>query len=154
MAFDPLTSILDIGGKLIDKLIPDPQAKAAAQLELLKLQQTGDLAQLAAETDLMKGQLAINQVEAASSNIFVSGWRPFIGWVCGAGIGYAIIIEPFATWFAKLCGSKADLPHVDTSMLLPLVTALLGLGAMRSWEKVRGVSPGDSSGVKKAAVPR
>lgn len=153
MAFDPITAILDVGGKLIDKLIPDPQAKAAAQLKLLELQQTGQLAELTADTDLAKGQLAINQVEAASNNLFVAGWRPFIGWVCGAGIAYAIIIEPFLTWTAKLAGSQVVLPHVDTSMLLPLVTALLGLGAMRSWEKVNGASSGDGAKAK-PAVPR
>jgi hypothetical protein len=73
MAIDPVTAILDIGGKVIDRLWPDPVQAAQAKLELIKLQQSGDLAQIA-------GQLEINKVEAASSNPFTSGWRPFVGW--------------------------------------------------------------------------
>ena len=87
MAFDPISAVLEIGGKLIDKLIPDPVAKAQAQLELVKLQQSGELAVLTADTQLATGQLEVNKIEAASSNIFVSGWRPFIGWICGVGLG-------------------------------------------------------------------
>ena len=76
MALDPISAVLDIGGKLIDRLWPDPLQAANAKLELLKMQQNGDLAQMVAQTD-------INKVEAASSSLFIAGWRPFIGWGCG-----------------------------------------------------------------------
>ena len=72
MALDPISILLEIGSKVIDRVFPSPEAAAAAKLELLKMQQTGELAQLAAETDLAKGQLAINQAEAQSTNWFVS----------------------------------------------------------------------------------
>ena len=72
MAIDPVTAMLDIGGKVIDRLWPDPVQAAQAKLELIKLQQSGDLAQIA-------GQLEINKAEAASANPFTSGWRPFVG---------------------------------------------------------------------------
>ena len=81
MAFDPISAALDIGGKLIDRLWPDPTQAAAAKLELLKLQQSGELQQIT-------GQLEINKVEAANPSVFVSGWRPFIGWVCGTALAY------------------------------------------------------------------
>ena len=77
MALDPISAALDIGGKLIDRLWPDPTQAAAAKLELLKMQQEGDLAVMVAQTD-------INKIEAGSSSLFVAGWRPFVGWVCGA----------------------------------------------------------------------
>jgi hypothetical protein len=136
MSLDPITSILDIGGKLIDKLLPDPSAKAQAKLALLEMQQKGELAQLAADTDIVKGQLAIAQAEASSKSVFVAGGRPFIMWVCGCGLAYATILDPLLTWVAVVSGYHGSpLPHVDTGALYPLLTALLGLGAMRSYDK-------------------
>jgi hypothetical protein len=64
------------------------------------MQQAGDLAQLAADTDLAKLQIQTNIAEAAG-NWFTAGWRPCIGWVCGAGLAYAALIEPFARFIAK-----------------------------------------------------
>ena len=140
MAFDPITGLLGIGGKLVDKLIPDPAAKAAANLELLKLAQTGDLAALAAETDLAKGQLAVNQAEAASGNGFVGGWRPFIGWVCGTGLAFQFLVAPLGTWGAALAGHPVAVPDLDMSTLSTLLIGMLGLGGMRTLEKIQGVA--------------
>jgi len=81
MSLDPVSALLDIGGKVIDRVWPDPVQAATAKLELVKLQQSGELAAMA-------GQLEINKVEAASASVFVSGWRPFIGWVCGAACAW------------------------------------------------------------------
>ena len=83
-----IAPILEIGKGIINRLFPDPAAAAAAQFELLKMQQNGDLAQLAADTDLAKLQIQTNIAEAAG-NWFTAGWRPCIGWVCGAGLAYA-----------------------------------------------------------------
>jgi hypothetical protein len=83
VSLDPITAGLDFVSKIADKIWPNPADKAAGLLELEKLRQTGELAVLAAETELAKGQLAINAEEAKSENLFVAGWRPFIGWVCG-----------------------------------------------------------------------
>lgn len=142
MAFDPLSAAFDFGGKILDKFFPDPTEKAAAKLKLLELQQSGELAQLAAETDLLKGQLAINQVEAANENIFISGWRPFIGWCCGLAFAYTFVIQPFVIFLAITLGSKFDyktLPQLDWSLLGQVLLGMLGLGAMRTFEKVKGV---------------
>jgi len=139
---DAVASIADIGSKLIDRLWPDPAQAAEAKLKLLEMQKSGELATLTAETDLLKGQLAVNQAEAANLNLFVSGWRPFVGWVCGFGLGYAIIFEPFITWAAKLAGSTVALPHVDTGMLMPVLTGMLGLAGMRTYEKTKGLNVG------------
>jgi len=133
-----LGSLFDFGGKLIDRLIPDPTKKAEAALELAKLQQSGDLAKLAAETDLLKGQLDINKIEAASTNWFVAGWRPCIGWICGLALGYVAVIDPIARFIALTMGYKGLFPVIDTSITMQVLLGLLGLGAMRTVEKVKG----------------
>ena len=133
-----LSGLFDLGKGLIDRLFPDPAAKAAAQLELLKMQQAGDLAQLAADTDLAKLQIQTNIAEAAG-NWFTAGWRPCIGWVCGAGLAYAALIEPFARFIAKVWfGYTGEFPVIDTTLTMQILMGMLGLGAMRSAEKIKG----------------
>jgi hypothetical protein len=133
-----LSGLFDLGKGLIDRLFPDPAAKAAAQLELLRMEQTGALAQLAAETDLAKLQIQTNIEEAKSTNWWVAGWRPAIGWVCGAGLAYAALIEPFARFAAKVWfGYAGDFPVIDTDLTMQILMGMLGLGAMRSVEKVK-----------------
>jgi hypothetical protein len=133
-----LSGLFDLGKGLIDRLFPDPAAKAAAQLELLKMQQAGDLAQLAADTDLAKLQIQTNIAEAAG-NWFTAGWRPCIGWVCGAGLAYAALIEPFARFIAKVWfGYTGEFPVIDTTLTMQILMGMLGLGAMRSVEKIKG----------------
>src|SRR5579872_3587233 len=95
---DVVAAVSGVAGKLIDRLWPDPAQAAQAKLELLKMQQSGELAQLAADTDLAKGQIATNTAEAANANLFVAGWRPFIGWVCGSGLAFQFIAQPLLTW--------------------------------------------------------
>ena len=130
--------ILEIGKGIINRLFPDPAAAAAAQLELLKMQQNGDLAQLAADTDLAKLQIQTNIADAAG-NWFTAGWRPCIGWVCGAGLAYAALIEPFARFIAKVgFGYVGDFPVIDTNLTMQILMGMLGLGAMRSIEKIKG----------------
>lgn len=131
---------LPVVAKIIDRIIPDPAAKAAAQLKLAELQQTGELAQLQAETQLAGGQLEINKVEAANPNVFVSGWRPFLGWVCGVAFASQYVIGPFFTWISTLVGHATNYPQLDLAALSPLVTGMLGLVAARSYDKSKGVA--------------
>lgn len=134
-----LSGLFDLGKGLIDRLFPDPAAKAAAQLELLRMEQTGALAQLAAETDLAKLQIQTNIEESKSTNWWVAGWRPAIGWVCGAGLAYAALVEPFARFAAKVWfGYTGDFPIIDTDLTMQILMGMLGLGAMRSVEKIKG----------------
>jgi hypothetical protein len=127
---DPITAILNIGNTLIQKLFPDPAEAAKAQLALLKMQQDGELAAMIAQTD-------INKVEAASTSIFVAGWRPFCGWVGGAGLAYAAIVEPLLRLLATLYGYTGDFPVIDTTITMQILFGLLGLGAMRSFDKAK-----------------
>lgn len=111
------------GLKIIDKFVPDPQAKAQYEADL---------------RDALKGwdqqQADINAAEAANPNIFVSGWRPAIGWIGAAGLAYQYVVRPFA-----IGAGWHDLPSLDSS-LMELVTAMLGLGGLRTFEKIKGVA--------------
>ena len=138
MAFDPITGALELGGKLIDKLIPDPQAKAQATLQLMQLKASGELAALTADTDLAKAQLEVNKAEATSASLFVAGWRPFVGWTCGVGLANDFILRPLAIYVSSLCHvTSATWPALDMTILLPLLLGMLGLGAMRTYEKTQ-----------------
>ena len=129
MALDPVTALFEVGSKVLDRVLPDPAQQAAAKLELMKLQQNGELAQIT-------GQMEINKVEAASSSLFVSGWRPSIGWVCGAGFAVQFIVGPLAEWGAALAGHPVKFPQMDTGTMMPLLLGMLGLGGLRTAEKL------------------
>lgn len=127
MALDPVTAALDIGGKLIDRLWPDQAQADAAKLELFKLHQEGELAQIS-------GQLDINKAEGANPSVFTSGWRPYIGWVCGTGLAYQFLFYPVAVSFFP------DIIPLDMGTLLSLLAGMLGLSGLRTTEKIKGVA--------------
>lgn len=126
---------IDLGIKLIDRLIPDPAAKSAAHLELIKLQQAGEFKALEADMQIQLAQIDVNRAEAASGNAFASSWRPAVGWVCVLGLLYTFIISPFLTYF----GQKPA-PDIAMSDLLILLGGLLGFGGLRTFEKLKGVA--------------
>jgi len=140
MALDPVTALLDIGSRVIDRLWPDPTQAAAAKLELFKLQQSGELAVLAAETDLANGQIVVNDKEAQNPSLFVSGWRPFIGWVCGSACAWNWLGLKVALFIAALYGHDIKLAPADVEEMLPVLLGMLGLGGLRTFEKIQGVS--------------
>ena len=129
--------LIEAGLKIIEKVIPDPAAKAAAQLELMKLQQAGEFKQLEADLQLAQGQVDINKIEAASDDPFKSGWRPFIGWVCGTGFAVQFVFGPLATWIAGMYGKTVVFPEMDVATMMPLLFGMLGLGAYRTYEKTK-----------------
>ena len=130
---DPITAIVTVGSQLITRLFPDPAQAAAANLELTKMQMSGELAQIT-------GQLDINKVEAASTSVFVSGWRPVVGWVCGLGLGYVAIVEPIARFIATMVGYTGNFPVIDTTITMQVLMGMLGLAGMRSFDKKNGVA--------------
>lgn len=135
MAFDPMTAALDIGGKLIDRLWPDPTQASAAKLQLLSMQQSGELAQITAAADQAKAQLAVDAAEASSSSAFTSGWRPAIGWVCASAMAFQYLVRPIVI----ATHPALPLPGIDDN-LWQLMLGMLGLGGLRSFEKVKGVT--------------
>lgn len=134
----PISAILDIGGKVIDRIWPDPATRDAAKLELFKAQQAGELAAAQQTFELAKAQVETNTAEAANTNVFVAGWRPFVGWVAGSGFAMIYVIGPLLEWLAALAGHPVKFPALDGGTLSTLLTALLGLGVMRTIEKVKG----------------
>lgn len=139
MSLDPLTALLDIGKTALDKFLPDPQAKAKAILDLETLHAAGDSERLQAQVQLILAQTDINKVEAASSDRFVAGWRPFIGWVCGAALAYDFIAEPLLRFIAGvLFKYSGAFPTINTDALSTILMGMLGLGAMRTIEKMGG----------------
>jgi hypothetical protein len=132
-------TLIDAGLKILDKVIPDPEQKAAAQLELMRLQQAGEFKELEAQTQINLAQAEINKVEAASDDRFKSGWRPFIGWVCGWGLAYHYLVRPLLPWLVIVIESRGTnvppLPSLDAS-LFELVMGMLGLGVLRTVEKL------------------
>lgn len=126
--------------KIADKFIPDQAQKEKFQLELAQLKAQQEAAQLEADTKLAESQNEVNKIEAANSNIFVSGWRPFVGWICGIALGYHFILQPLLAFLCALFHYNINLPIFDMDSLMTLLFGLLGLGAMRSFDKVRGVA--------------
>ena len=110
---------------LLDKFIEDKDQKNALAHKLATM--ADEHAQ-----ELAKGQLAVNAVEAAHKSLFAAGWRPFVGWICGVGLLYNVIIS-------QILGIWFEVPTVDPSLLTPVLMGMLGMGAMRSYEKTKGV---------------
>lgn len=127
-------AFLPLIGDIIDRILPDKTAAAAAKLELEKMAMSGEL-----QTTL--AQLDIDKTEAASQSLFVAGWRPFVGWTCGSALAYTYIAQPFLLFVLASFGRKVDLPALSLADLLPVLFALLGLGTMRSVEVVKGAKP-------------
>lgn len=133
-----LTGLFSAAEKLIDRFFPDPEKKAQAQLELIKMQQTGELAALAATTELAKAQLSVNEREAQSASLFVSGWRPAIGWICASALCYQFILRPVGLFVAAYAGHPIPNPPALDDTLWQLLFGMLGLGGLRTYEKVKG----------------
>lgn len=120
--------LLGVASKIFDKVFPDPVKAAEAKLELYKLQQSGELASMLAQTET-------NKVEAANPSVFVAGWRPFIGWVCGFALLYQYLARPIIMAFYP----ALTFPGLDDN-LWQLLLGMLGLGGLRTFEKTKGVA--------------
>ncbi len=115
---------------LLDKFIEDKDQKAMLAHKIATMSEEH-------HQDLMKAQIEVNKVEAASSNLFVAGWRPFIGWTCGLGMFGNFITIPFSNFVLALVGMDIVIPLVPLETMMPVLMGMLGLGAMRSFEKTR-----------------
>ena len=129
----PIAALLSFGTTLIDKFFPDPNQAAQAKATLLEMQTKGEL-------DQMLGQLEINKAEASSSSTFVAGWRPAIGWVCALALAYQYLFKPLITWASAVAGyTVPPMPGLDDN-LWQLMMGMLGMGGLRTFEKVNGVA--------------
>ena len=128
-----LSALLPVLAPILDKVIgavlPDPQAKAKAIADVFTLLQQSDLA-----------QMAVNREEAAHRSLFVAGWRPFVGWCCGLALAYQFIVAPIAIWIGFVAGHPIPKPPTLDENLWELMFAMLGMGALRSFEKMKRVA--------------
>jgi len=131
---DVLTTGSNLITTIVNKFAPD-----ATTVEHDKMTQA--LTELQNQYALLLAQVDVNKTEATSTSVFVSGWRPFIGWVCGISLAYVSILEPFirfvATVFFKYTGT---FPVINTEITLQVLIGILGLGAYRSYDKLKGTN--------------
>lgn len=136
-----LGGLIESALKIIDRVLPDPQAKAAAQLELMRLQQAGEFKQIETDLQISLGQIEVNKAEATSGNAFASSWRPAVGWCCVIGLLYTYLAQPLLAWASAMWAVPAP-PSLDLGDLFMLMGGMLGLGTLRTAEKFKGVSRG------------
>lgn len=123
-----LGAVADLASTVIQKLFPDKSEQERQQLAMAMT--------------VIQGQLDTNKQEAGNTSMFVAGWRPFVGWVCGTGFGVQFVIGPLCEWWSGLFGHPVHFPPLDIGTMMPLLFGLLGLGGMRTFEKVQGVNSG------------
>lgn len=127
-----LGPILDLGKSILDKFIPDPAEKAKAEMEMLKMMSEGELKPLMA-------QLEINAREAAHPSVFVAGWRPAFGWAGAFGFLYSTVAQPMLVWYGSTKGWPVP-PDINIDLLWVVITGMLGIGGLRTFEKKSGIS--------------
>lgn len=133
-------SILDFGRTIIERFVPDPAMKLKATQDMYDAQQRGEIAKMAAETGLVMAQIDVNKIEAANPTLFVSGWRPAVGWVCVIGLLYSFLGQPLLEWATPALNLASAPPKLDMGTLITLLGGMLGLGTLRTVEKMNNVA--------------
>ena len=121
--------VIEVADKVLGKFIPDKNLKMKLQKEMTMAFHDANLA-----------QIQLNKQEAAHKNIFVAGWRPFVGWTCGVALAYHFIVSPIVETILIAAGVAVDLPSFEVSQLSSILMGMLGLGGLRTYEKMKGVS--------------
>ncbi|PCI47773.1 MAG: hypothetical protein COB49_06710 [Alphaproteobacteria bacterium] len=125
----PAVDAVSALGNVVDQLFTSDEERAQAAILMEKIRQKPQIL-----------QAEINRIEASHRSLFVAGWRPFIGWVCGLGFLWAFLLHPLFEWIIVLMGLEVIAPEIATDNMMELVLALLGLGTLRSVEKITGRS--------------
>ena len=136
MAIPIIGELLKSGMDIIDKMVPDKDAAAKAKQELLLKSMEFQAKALDIAAEQSRNQTEVNKVEAASQSIFVAGWRPFIGWVCGLGWCYNFLAYPALQWYAAVYAPTFKYPPPLSDMLIELTFGMLGLATIRTFEKL------------------
>ena len=117
---------------LLDKFIPDADERQRLAHEIATMSERH-------AHELAKAQIEVNKAEASNKSLFVSGWRPAVGWVCVTGMGFNFIIVPLGNFAAGLAQHPVRLESLDLSQMMPVLLGMLGLGGLRTMEKIKGV---------------
>lgn len=126
-----ITALAPILGTVIERVVPDKEAAEAAKREI-QSELVNNI------NDIAKAQIEVNKTEAAHRNVFVAGWRPFIGWTCGTAFAYHFVLQPVCVFVLAANGVTVELPSFDMSALMTVLTGMLGLGGLRTFEKIKG----------------
>jgi len=129
-----ISAVLPAVTDIVGRFLPEDKEKRATAEREIKAQLTAHLAKI----DL--AQLDINKTEAAHRSVFVSGWRPFIGWTCGVALAYTYVLQPVLVFGLAQAGYLIDLPTMELGEMMPVLMGMLGLGGLRTFEKFKGVS--------------
>jgi hypothetical protein len=137
----PWTAAAKVVSDLIDRFVPDKTEAARQKFEAMGQIQELQKAQLAAAVATDQAQAATNTAEASSGNRFNSGWRPAIGWVCAAALGYDFLLQPLLSWASTGFLHAPPPPQLDIATLLELLGCMLGLSTQRTIERINRVIP-------------
>ena len=134
MSLDPITAGIDLVSTFVGKFVKDKDLAA-------KLLHEANSQEMASEIQARLGQMEVNKIEAASKSLFVSGWRPAVGWICVLSLGYQFFLSPFIRFIAiVVMDNPPTFPVLDSSQLTPILIGMLGLGGLRTYEKVNKVA--------------
>lgn len=138
---DVFNGVSSLIGKIADKIWPDPLERAKQQVRLLELEQAGEFKQIDAMLEAARQQTDINKAEAAHASVFVSGWRPAVGWVCVATLACNFIAVPLLAWASTVIDPSIPAPpRLEMAELFQVLLGMLGLGGLRTYERLQGVA--------------
>ena len=129
-----IPALLPIIGDVLGRFLPEDKEAAARAKQEIEQQLTTHLAQI----DL--AQLEINKAEASHRSIFVAGWRPFVGWTAGLSLALTYVLFPLVQFGFNMYGMRVEVPDVGAGAMMPIITAMLGFGGLRTFEKMKGLA--------------
>ncbi len=135
------TAVVSAFGGIVDQLVPDSDLRAKLKHEIEGKAMDLESMVKKGEIDITLAQIGVNKAEAQHRSLLVAGWRPFIGWTCGAALLYNLIAREFIIFAASFYDMDlSGIPSPDLTIMMPILAGMLGLGAMRSWEKKNGLT--------------
>jgi hypothetical protein len=133
--------VFDTIGKIIDRAWPDPTEAAKVKAQIFQAQQDFAKTELQASLQLALSQMQVNQAEAASGSWYAAGWRPTVGYIGCLALMWQFFLYPITNYICIASGARFTPPQLgDLGPLISLLTGMLGLGIMRTWEKAKGIS--------------
>ena len=142
LSASPTNMVANIAGKLIDTIasfFPNPEKRAEAAQAMAMAQLNGLFKEEEQQYALLLEQIKVNSIEASNPSLFVSGWRPAVGWVCVMGLSYSFFAQPLLAWGSISLGINIP-PVLELGNLITILMGMLGLGTLRTFEKVKGVA--------------
>lgn len=127
---------------IVNKAVPDKTAAEAEVASFKSLVESGEQKVIQTQLDAVTGnQSNVDKVEAGSTSLFIAGWRPYVGWICGTALGLQLIVGPIFTWISALAGHPTPFPALDSKLLEGTLSGMLGLGfGLRTFEKATGIA--------------